>query len=164
MKNSLGNPLVISAIASTPQGQKAIGNAIDKVASSSTSGLVIVKNILWIGIFASLGFWAYRRFINGFTRIPFNTSQPAPKISDATAQAKADSIYRAMYGAGNGFSTVKSNLQSLNYNDFIKIHNAFGERSGILPMSKKMTIIEWFVDQFDSSELAQLRFLVPNFF
>jgi hypothetical protein len=52
----------------------------------------------------------------------------------------------------------------VNHNGFIRIYNEFGQRKGINPLSKKMTMIEWFADQFNPSEIMELRFLIPHFF
>lgn len=80
------------------------------------------------------------------------------------AKNKAEAIFSAMYGFGNGFKSVKQNLMGVNHNGFIRIYNEFGQRKGINPLSKKMTMIEWFADQFTPSELMELRFLIPHFF
>lgn len=163
-KNQLGNPAVIAAIASTPQGQKAINKALESAGNATNNTLIIVKNVLWIGLFCTVGFVAYKRFFNNFSKINQDIRYQPAKINDATAIAKAEIIFRAMYGAGNGYSTVKSNLTAIYHNDFIKIYNAFGNRKGINPLGKEMNLIEWIQDEFTGQELINLRFTRPDFF
>lgn len=163
-KDKLANPAVIAAIAASPQGQKAIDSAFIRANNLSTNSVVIAKNALWIGLF---GFLTYKVYTNVFgTFKPVNTDikyQPA-KINDATALAKAETIFKAMYGAGNGYQTVKKNLEGTYHNDYIKIYNAFGKRQGFFYGSKKMNLTEWIIDEFEGEELINLRFTRPDFF
>ena len=162
--SKLGNPAIIAAAMSTPQGQKAVNRAIDNVSSASSGTLTIVKNVLYIGLAVGVGTIIYRRFFNNFSKVSYNPRYEPAKITDATATAKAESMYRAMVGFGNGFNQVKGNLTGLLHNDYIKVYNAFGNRQGSLPLSSKMTLTEWILDQFEGSELIQLRFARPHFF
>jgi hypothetical protein len=164
-KTKLGNPAIIAtAIASTPQGQKAIGSAIDRVSGASSSALTIVKNVVWIGLAVGVGHYAYKKFINRFTKIGQNNQYEPAKINDAIASAKAESMYQAMKGFGNGFKSVKGNLTGLTHNDYIKVYNAFGNRQGAIPFSQEMNLNEWILDEFKGDELAQLKFIRPHFF
>ncbi len=164
MKSKLSNPAVIAAIASSPQGQKAIGNSLQKVSGASVESLTIVKNVFLIGIFGFLGYKGYRKFFDNFSKISQNTKYKPATITDATAFSKAESIYRAMYGAGNGYNSVKNNLINVGFNDFIKIYNAFGGRESAIPLSPKKNLIEWINDEFSGQDLINLRFIRPLFF
>lgn len=143
--NKLGNPAVIAL---------ANSEAISKVLIFTVKALVV----------GGVGYFIYKKFINRFESYPENKSYPPANITDNQAEAKAETIYQAMKGLGNGFETVKQAIAGINYNAFVKIYNAFGSRIGANPFGSKMTLTEWFNDQFNSEELAQLNFLVPNVF
>lgn len=159
----LHNPAIIAA-ASTPQGQKAISSTLENANASVNATFSIVKGVLKTGLFLGIGYYAYRKIFNGFSPLKENKRDKPSNISTGMAKNKADAIYSAMYGMGNGFKSVKQNLMGINANGFVRIHNAFGLRKGINPLAKKMNLIEWFNDQFSQNELMELRFIVPNFF
>jgi hypothetical protein len=163
-KQGLHNPAVLTALATSPQGQKAISNSLDKANASVNATASIVKGVLKTGLFLGVGFFVYKKVFGGFSSIKENKSQKPSNISSGMAKSKAEAIYSAMYGLGNGFKSVKQNLIGVNYNGFVRIYNAFGVRKGVNPLSKKMTLIEWFIDQFSPSELIELRFIIPHFF
>jgi hypothetical protein len=162
-KQGLHNPALITAVASTPKGQKAISDALDNANKGVSASASILKGVLKIGLFLGIGFYVYKK-VNGFSALKENKNDYPSSISLGLARVKAEAIYKAMYGMGNGFKEVKKELMGVNANGFVRIHNAFGVRKGINPLSKKMTLLEWFTDQFNPSELMELRFLIPNFF
>ncbi|ESU28394.1 hypothetical protein FLJC2902T_17510 [Flavobacterium limnosediminis JC2902] len=151
----LGNPIVVAA--ATPAGQKAIEKSID-IIPFLLKGLVI----------AGVGYFIYYKITHKFDKRALNPNYPPANISDASAQSRAEAIYTAMYGAGNGFEAVKQQLNGVNYNGFTKIYNAFGIRKSFdhVPLVNKSegNLIEWLYDQFDPGELAELRFLVAGVF
>lgn len=168
MKKGLNNPAVIAA-ASTPAGQKAITQTIDTANNAVSGTLSIVKGVLGIALFGGIGYIAYTKIFNGFNSVKEDSQYTPANVSTGVAQAKAEAIYKAMYGAGNGFNLVKSILQyvngeRINHNGFIRVYNAFGKRNGIIPFSTKMTLTEWFTDQFSESELLELRLIINGFF
>lgn len=158
----LGNPALL--VAGTEAGQKAISNASEnqKAVVQATASVIpfLIKTLVIVGG----GLYLYYRFTNRFISLKENPNYPVSNITNNQAQTKAETIYNAMLGFGNGFEIVRSNIAGLNYNAFIKVYNAFGSRQGSIPFSDKMNMVEWFSDQFDEDELAQLRFLVPNMF
>lgn len=164
MKNGLKNPAVIAAVANTPQGQKAIGNALDNANKTTAVSLSIAKNLFWFTVVVGTGYVGYKVFVNRFSSMNYDLRYKPATISNTVAKSKADAIYKAMYGIGNGFNIVVYNLKGLSRNDFIKVYNEFGGRKGINDVFQKMNLIEWLTDQFNSGELQRLRFLVPNFF
>lgn len=161
-KNKLGNPAVM--LATSEAGQKTISNASEnqKAVVQATASVIpfVVKTVIIVGG----AMYLYYRFTNRFVSLKENPNYPVSNITNNQAQTKAESIYNAMLGLGNGFEIVKTNIAGLNYNAFIKVYNAFGHRQGSIPFSDKMNMVEWFSDQFDADELTQLRFLVPNMF
>ena len=163
-RQGLHNPAVLTAVASSPQGQKAIASTLENTSAGVNATVSIVKGALKMGLFLGVGYFAYKKIFNGFSPLKENKRDRPSNISTGMAKNKAEAIYSAMYGVGNGFKSVKQNLMGVNPNGFVRIHNAFGLRKGINPLSKKMTLIEWFGDQFSQNELMELRFLIPNFF
>jgi len=169
MKQGLNNPAVIAAAAATPTGQKAITKSIDTANNAVSGTLSIVKGVLGIAFFGGVGYIAYTKIFNGFVSVKEDTQYTPSNVSTGVAKAKAEAIYKAMYGAGNGFAMVKAILQyvngeRINHNGFIRVYNAFGKRNGVVPFSTKMTLTEWFNDQFSESELLELRLIIKDFF
>lgn len=163
-KQGLHNPAVLTAVATSPQGQKVIADTIQRANTTVNTTVSIVKGVVKTGLFLGFGFFVYKKVFGGFSSIRENKNQKPSNISSGMAKSKAEAIYSAMYGLGNGFKSVKQNLMGVNYNGFVRIYNAFGVRGGVNPLSKKMTLIQWFIDQFSPSELIELRFIIPHFF
>jgi hypothetical protein len=170
-KQGLNNPALIAAAASTPEGQKAISKGLETAQKGVSSTVSIVKGVLVIGVLSVAGYMGYNAIFNGFTKIQEDKLYTPANLSEGLAKSKAEVIYQAMKGAGNGFNTIKAVLQNvngqrINHNGFIRIYNAFGKRAGfsVLPFAKKTNMVEWFNDQFDQSELVELRFIISNFF
>jgi hypothetical protein len=159
-KNNLGNPAVATVL-SNDNVTKSIASTVEtknEIAKSTVP--FVVKTLFVLG----LGYFVYYKIVNRFVSLKENSNYPTSNITNAQAVTRADSIFEAMNGLGSNLEIVKQNIAGLNYNGFIKVYNAFGSRQGSVPFSSKMTMIEWFNDQFNTSELEQLRFLVPNIF
>lgn len=153
---SLGNPMAVAAASSavnSPAGQKAVEKATEVIP-------FLIKTVFVLSI---IGF-AYYKFTNRFKPLEENPDYPNANVSLGNAKTKAEAIYNAMVGFGANLDSVASNIAGLNYNGFVRVFNAFGERQGSVPFSDKMNMVEWFFDQFDDTEITQLRFLVPNVF
>ncbi|PKB18380.1 hypothetical protein [Flavobacterium sp. 5] len=169
-KQGLNNPAILAAAAaSTPEGQKAIAKTIDTANDAVSGTFSIVKNVLGIAVLGGVAYFGYTKLFNGFTAISEDQKYTPSNVSSGLAKAKAEAIYTAMSGIGNGFNLVKSVLQyvngeRINHNGFIRIYNAFGKRNGAVPFSPKMTLTEWFTDQFSQSELLELRLIIKDFF
>lgn len=163
-KQGLHNPAIVTAVASTPAGQRAITTTLQRANEGVNTTASIVKGTLKLGLFLGIGLFVYKKIFNGFSALNENKKEKPSSISKAMAKNKAEAIYSAMYGVGNGFKSVRQNLIGVNYNGFVRIYNAFGQRKGVNPFAKPMTLTDWFTDQFSPSELMELRFLIPNFF
>lgn len=148
----LGNPVIVEAV-KTQAGQKAVEKATEIIP-------FVLKTLFVLGV---LGF-LYYKFTNRFQPLKENPDYPNANVSLGNAKTKAEAIYNAMKGFGANLDSVASNIAGLNYNGFVRVFNAFGERQGAVPFSDKMNMVEWFFDQFDNTEITQLRFLVPNVF
>ena len=162
-KPKLGNPALI-AVASSEAGQTVIKNTSEnqKAVVQATASVIpfLIKTLVVLGI----GGFIYYRYTKRFVSLVENKNFASSTITNNQAQTKAETIYNAMKGFGNGFEIVKTNIAGLNYNGFIKVYNAFGNRQGSIPFSDKMNLSEWLSDQFNGEELNELRFLVPNMF
>lgn len=157
MKQALRNPALIAA-ASSPAGQKAIdkaSNQADRVASF----MFFVGKVAFVGL---VGWFAYNKIFKGFKTVTEDKNHVKSNISDTEAKARAEAVYTAMLGIGSNFNTVLKNLSKLNYNGFIKVYNAFGERRGAT--FTKMNLVEWLQDQFDETQMTRLRFQIQGFF
>lgn len=89
--------------------------------------------------------------------------QPA-SISIGQARVKANIIHEAMRGFGSGFDVVRQNFANLNYNGWVRLYNAFGNRPDNIPLSDDKNLVEWLQDEFNNDKLNELRVLVPNVF
>lgn len=118
----------------------------------------IVKSLFVIGVGTFIWYKISTRFIS----IKENPNYPKSNITDGQAKTKADAIFGAMYGIGANFDIVAYNLHGLNYNAWVKVYNAFGDRRG--SDLQKGNLVDWLTDQFSEYELEQLRFLVSNVF
>lgn len=166
-KPALRNPaavMAVSEVAKSEAGQTVIKNASEnqKAVIQATAQVIpfIIKTLFVLGV----GYFVYSKYSNRFEKLSENNNYPNANITNSQASTKAETIYGAMKGVGNGFQIVATNISGLNYNGWIKLYNAFGNRQGVIPFSSKMNLVEWFADQFSEEELAQLRFLVPNVF
>lgn len=153
----LGNPALIAA-AQSPAGQKAINNQTELAGKA----IAILPTVIKIAGFGIAAYLLYSWLTNRFKPIGIANNLDPANITDGQAQTKANAIYQAMVGVGANFDIVKSNLAGLNYNGWVKVYNAFGKRQGILPFSAKTDLAEWLVDQFNDSELNELRFLLGD--
>lgn len=159
-KQKLSNPAAVAAIANSDSVKNVTEGQKEVVKATASVIPFLLKTTFVLGV----GYYAYRKWTNRFVPAQEASYYPAANITQSQAQTKADTIYGAMKGMGNGFQIVAANIAGLNYNGWIRVYNAFGNRQGVIPFSSKMNLTEWFSDQFNEEELAQLRFLVPNVF
>lgn len=135
-----------------------------------------------LGIGATLGVtyvvWnIYSDFRNKSTPggLDLDPKQPASTISLAEATVKADRLQAAMKTFGKASEAeireIRSVLQNLTYNDFIKVSQAFGERGYVAitgisqgwPAPKK-NLIYWLTNELEPGDLNALRQVLPNIF
>ncbi len=141
------------------------------VASNKINNSEIVKQtasvipfLIKFAVVGGVGYFVYTSFVKRFRKIEGNSNLQPANISEGEAQTRANSIYAALYGFGNDFNTVSQNLSGLNYNGWVRLYNAFGNRAGANPFSSKTDLVWWLNDQFSQDELMQLRFILPNVF
>jgi hypothetical protein len=156
MKNkSLGNPAVLATVLNSDVAKDKMKTQ-SEIAKSTIP--FIVKTLFVLAIFG----FAYYKITNRFKALSENANYPTSNITEGQATTKADAIFEAMYGIGSNFDIVAYNIAGLNYNAWVKLYNAFGERRG--SDLQKGNLVEWLNDQFSNYELEQLRFLVSNVF
>lgn len=157
MEKGLNNPAL--ALMTSDVGKQAIANAKENQSKLIDIGFWLLK----AGVLAGGAYFLYRKIIPNFKKITEDRNLPKSNISDIQAKNRAESIFTGMRGAGSGFDNTVNNLRGINHNGFIKIFNAFGERSGQFGFSK-MNMIEWFQDQYSNTQLSKLRFIISGFF
>lgn len=151
MKTGLNNPIVAAAVVTNPQVQKIATKSID-----------LLFTVAKIGVFGLVGYIVYKKVFKGFKKERENPNYTPSNVSSLQAKAKAESIYNAMFGINRDFTQVFKNLDGVNRNGFIRIYNEFGARRDAA--FKKMTMTEWFYDQFSKTDISRLKFITNNAF
>lgn len=139
--DGLGNPALIAVASVIPWG-------------------FIVKTVVVVGI----TYYAINSFKKRFSSLNEVTAFGPANISFGQAKSKADVLHTAMKGFGNGFSTVKNTIAGVNYNGWVRIYNAFGNRPDSLPGTDDMNLQEWIQSEFSENQLDELRVLIQNVF
>lgn len=159
----LRNPALVAA-ASSPAGQGAITNATETQRKLADTGISLipfmVKTIIVVG-----GIWyAARLYTKRFIKLGINPNLPKANVTNGQAQMKADALFEAMYGIGANHQKVAEQLAGINYNAWVLVYNAFGNRKGVGGLGEGLNLVEWLTDQFDTEQLNELRFLVNGVF
>lgn len=150
-------------------GAKASSASVRRAKLNGTTTTVIEQTasvIPWLIKFAvvgTVGYLIYRAYTKRFESLKENKNYPASNISDAQAETRADAIYASIGWFSNDFDNVKQQFVGLNYNAIIKVYNAFGKQTGTL-LGGELNLFEWCRNQFNSEEIAQLRFLTGGAF
>lgn len=115
-------------------------------------------------IFVATGVYVvYRAITNRFVKIKEVSAYPQANVSFAQAKLRADAIYSSIDWFSNDLQNVANQLQGLNYNGFVRVYNAFGERRGTL-LAGKLNLIEWLQNQFNREQIQELSFLLNGAF
>ena len=162
-KGILRNPAVLAA-ASTPAGQNALTKSTEITANAANKGIDLLSWGIKLAVLCGGAYYVVSLFKKRFINMNTNSNYAPSNITDGQAVAKADALYEAMYGVGADVDIVATQIAGLNYNGWVKVYNAFGNRKGVNPLGDAMNLVEWFNDQFDEDELLQLRFLVSGVF
>lgn len=148
---------------------KASSASVRRAKLTGTTTTVIEQTasvIPWLIKFAVIGITGvviYRIYTNRFEKFKENSKYPASNISDAQAETRADAIYASIGWFSNDFDNVKQQFVGLNYNAIVKVYNAFGKQTGTL-LGGELNLFEWIQNQFDSEQIAQLRFITGGAF
>lgn len=165
-KKGLGNPAAMAAMADPME--KAISkttaraDATVQAATNIATDLIpfVVKSLLIGGAV----WYGYRLYAKRFVKMATNPNYAAANVSDGQAAARASAMYEAMYGIGANKEMMGEALQGLNYNGWVKVYNAFGNKKGANILGDSMNLVEWIADQFNEDDLTELRFILPGVF
>lgn len=137
-----------------------LGNpALIAVASVVPWGFIIKTAVVVGGIY-----YAINSFKKSFSALNEVTSYGPANISHGQAKSKADILHVAMKGFGNGYATVKNTISGINYNGWVRLYNAFGNRPDSIPGTDDMNLVEWMQSEFSEDQLDELRVLINNVF
>ena len=144
-----------------PAAAAALAPAASKAAEKSAEAIpFIIKTVVIVGG----AIYLIHRYTNRFVKWDEKPGLPKANVTFEQADARADAIYNALdWEIFDDFDTVKANIQNLNYNGFVRVYNAFGNRAGNFVTGRK-TMMEFLNDQLDSEELQELRFLMGGAF
>lgn len=143
MKDKLNNPVVYSEVAR----------------QTATVIPFLIKTAVLLGV----GYYIYSSFKNRFIKLKENPKYSPANITLDQAETRADAIASSIGWFSNSFDAVADSLAGLNYNGFVRVYNAFGERSGTL-LGGDLNLIEWIKNQFNEEEIAQLSSLQNGVF
>ena len=147
--------------ASSPD-RSGLGNPIIQAEVISQTASVIpfvIKMLIFLGV----GYFLYLQWSNRFVKKKYNSKYPDPNISDAQAEARANSIVESIKLFSNDYDNVERQLAGLNYNGFIKLYNAFGKQTGTL-LGGELDLIEWLRNQFTDYQILKLSALLNGAF
>ena len=108
------------------------------------------------------GYIIYRKITGAFSKVSEDSNYRPANVTTVSAKQRAENIFNAIYGVKNDFNKVSQNLSGLNHNGFIRVYNEFGSRRGA--DLKKLNLTEWIYDQFNTTQIAQLKFITNNSF
>lgn len=143
---------------------------MSKLANPFVVGAVVQKSseaipfLIKFGAVLAVAVVGYRMYTNRFVKLKENSSYNDANVSYAQAIAKADSIDKSKGLFTTDFDNVANQITGLNYNGFIRVYNAFGQRTGTLVTGRDLNLIEWFSNQFSQHEVQQLSFLLGGAF
>lgn len=143
--------------------QSKLGNPLDTSSTIIEKSAEVIPFLIKFAVFAGVGYWAYSSYTNRFIKRKENATYPDAKISFAQAQARANAIYSSIGVFSNDFANVSRQLSNLNYNDFIRVYNAFGHKTGTL-LGGDLDLEQWCANQFTRYEVQQLSFLLGGAF
>lgn len=162
-KKALGFPLVATA-----------GTAMSAIAMKDTLGDFFKNNWKWIaGISAAgiVGWLVYDKwFSDDAPPVKENSNLPPSTMSALEAAAAAQSLYGAMKDPGTEEDVIFQTLESLTYNDFVKVSDAFGKKyynetlgvEGGSLFDDEFSLFEWLHFELEPEEFAQIKLVVTG--
>lgn len=170
--NGLGNPLILASMALTSVSLAKNKNFIKEnwkpiLGIGATIG---VTYVVWT-IYSD---WKDNSTPGGLDK---NSKFPPSTLTASEALMKANRLQEAMgtFGDSNEeeVNEIKSILQGLTYNDYIKVSQAFGERGYITMtgiskdsdwLAPKKDLTYWLSKELEPGDLNSLRQVIPNVF
>lgn len=103
-------------------------------------------------------------------KLDTNKDYPPSTLNQVQALAIADRLYAAMVISGTDEAAILKALSGLNYNDFIKVYDAFGRRQyskfwgneGDPLTSDKHHLITWLTNELEPADIKQIEKIIPN--
>lgn len=117
----------------------------------------IGKTIIILGV----AYLIVRSYKKRFIKKPENSNYPIANITLAEAETRADKIESSIGIFSGEFDEIVdafSNNPPLNYNAFIRIYNAFGNRKSTF-FQEEMNLTEWLGDQLNDYQKKQISTL-----
>lgn len=145
-KSKLGNPVAVVA------GYKVVEKGAESIPFLINTSFILL-----------VGFFGIRAFMNRFKKKDEIAEFGPANITYGQAKSRADAIYGSISTFSNDFDTVSKNIAGLNYNGFIRVYNAFGQKKGTL-LGGDLNLEEWCSNQFSSYQMQQLSFLLGGAF
>lgn len=138
-----------------------LNSAVQSEIVKNTASVIpfLIKTVV---VLAIAGF-VYYKFKNRFIKFDENKNYAPANVTLEQAQSKADAIGSSIGWFSNDFEAVADQLAGLNYNGFVRVYNAFGQRTGTL-LGGNLNLIEWIKNQFTTYEIAQLSSLQNGVF
>lgn len=133
----------------------------NKAIQYGIAALIIIPSVVFIG-------WGIKKYVIGsIARDPSkDTAKDLGKevnknrltYPESTYKTMADSIYRAMDGAGTTWTTVVRVISALrNADDWKMLVSTFGvKKSTVWSSSFSGNLIEWLEDELDGSEMKEI--------
>jgi hypothetical protein len=149
-KKTLGNPAAIASAVSKSDTTKKVTEMFPFMFKTAIGVTALV-----IG---------YRYISTRFSSWKEVSNYPPANISFAQAKSKAESLYNSTgyFGYGNDFENIKSQLQNVNYNGFVRIYNAFNQKGNII--TGYSDLISFLHSKLTNDQIQQLRFLLSGAF
>lgn len=161
--NKTGTRKRAGAKASSASARRAKLNAGDPRVTVIEQTASVIPWLIKFAVVGTVGYFVYRAYTNRFENLKENKNYAPSNITEAQAETRADAIYASIGWFTNDFENVKAQFVGLNYNAIIKLYNAFGKQTGTL-LGGELNLFEWCKNQFDSEEMAQLRFITGGAF
>jgi hypothetical protein len=158
-KQTLKNPSKKTRLASskTKAGLRGLVDIDPKVTvvKEAASLIPFLGKVL---IISGVVYLVVRSYKNRFIPKKENANYPVANITLSEAESRANSIYGSVGIFSGDFDTIVnafSHPNGLNYNSFIRIYNAFGNRKSTY-FSGEMNLSEWLADQLNDYQLSQI--------
>lgn len=129
----------------------------------SAEAIPYVLRTLGFILIVAGGYWGYKKYTNRFIKRKEKSIYPDANVSFAQAQARANAIYSSIGLFSNDFANVSRQISGLNYNGYIRVYNAFGQKTGTL-LGGDLDLEQWCANQFTPYEVQQLSFLLGGEF
>lgn len=155
-------PSTKRSLASSKEGLRGIEDLDPRVTVIKETASVI-PFIIKTGIICGIGFFIYKSYTNRFVKFKENNNYPVANITLAQAESRANTIDQSVGTFSGDFDAIANAISGLNYNGFVRVYNAFGNRKSTF-LGSEMNLIEWLRDQLDDYQFSQISLLLNGAF